>query len=293
MKNNRYTPYILLSPVILIMTGFVLYPIGITFFYSLQNLNLTKPQEQVYVGFQNYAKLLSSSDFWLALSNSLFVLFGVVLCCVVGGFIVGMMLSQKARFNRLLLAVIIVPWALPGIVNGILWRFIFYAGNGLANLVLLRMHILQLPYQWLTNRFVALGIVSFISAWRHIPFCSIVFLAAIQSIPKSTLEAARMDGAKKIHEIFYIIIPMISSSLKIVLVTSILHGINVFDEIVALSGYRDLTKTLLIENYLVSFSFLDFGKGSALVYLIMIFSGILGFIHIQNLTQTKGRRNEA
>lgn len=292
MKTKRtYTPYLLLSPVILIMAGFVFYPILITFIYSLQRLNLTKPHEQRFIGLENYRAILASRDFWLAFSNSAFVLVLVVFFSMLGGFIVGWMLSKKTKLSGLLIAFSIIPWALPGIVNGILWRFIFYSGNGLANMILLKSHLVSEPYQWLSNRFVALFIIAFISSWRHIPFCSIVFLAAIQSIPKSTLEAARMDGASKLREIIHIVIPMISSSFKIVFATAVLHAVNVFDEIVALSGYRDLTKTLLVENYLTTFSFLDFGKGSALVYLIMIFSGMIGFLHIKTLSQ-KGAYDE-
>lgn len=283
--KKKYTPYFLLSPVILIMTGFVFYPILVTLIYSMQKLNLTKPHEQRFIGLENYRAVLTSSDFWLAFSNSAFVLILVVLFSTLGGFILGWMLSKKTKWSGLLIATSIIPWALPGIVNGILWRFIFYSGNGLANMILLKTHLFSEPYQWLSNRFVALFIIAFISSWRHIPFCSIVFLAAIQSIPKSTLEAARIDGANTVQEILNIVIPMISSSFKIVFATSVLHAVNVFDEIVALSGYRNLTKTLLVENYLTTFSFLDFGKGSALIYLIMILSGLIGFMHIKTLSK--------
>lgn len=288
MRRKNYTPYLLLSPAILIMVGFVFYPILVTFWYSLQKMNLTKPKERAFIGLENYIKILSSGDFWYAFSNSSFILILVVSFCMIGGFVLGLLLSRKMRWSGLLIALSIVPWALPNIINGILWRFIFYSGNGLANMLLLNLNLLQEPYQWLGNRYVALSIISFITVWRHIPFCGIVFLAAIQSIPKSTLEAARMDGAGKVREIFHIVIPMISSSFKVVFATSVLQAVNVFDEIVALSGYRDLTKTLLIENYLTTFSFLDFGKGSALVYLIMAFSAWIGFLHISNLTKGRG-----
>lgn len=287
MERKKYTPYLLLSPMIIVMGALVFYPILVTFWYSLHRMNLTKPAEYAFIGVENYLKILSSKGFWHAFSNSAFVLVLVVGFCIIVGFAVGLALSRKTKASGFLLALSIVPWALPGIINGILWRFIFYSGNGLANRILLNLHMIEEPYQWLGNRFVALGIISFITVWRHVPFCSIVFLAAIQSIPKSTLEAARMDGANKIREIFHIVIPMISSSFKIVFATSVLQAVNVFDEIVALSGYRDLTKTLLIENYLMTFSFLDFGKGSALVYLIMLFSGWIGFVHISNLTGGK------
>lgn len=253
----------------------------------MQKMNLTKPKERSFIGLQNYSKILSSKDFWYAFSNSAFVLVLVVCLCIIGGFLLGFLLSKKTKLSAFLIAVAIIPWALPSIINGILWRFIFYSGNGLVNMILLKLNLLQEPYQWLGNRYIALSIIAGISVWRHLPFCGIVFLAAIQSIPKSTLEAARIDGADKREEIFHIVIPMTLSSFKVVFATSVLQAINVFDEIVALSGYRDLTKTLLIENYLTTFSFLDFGKGSALIYLIMAFSAWIGFLHISNLTKRR------
>ena len=271
-KKDNILAYILLSPSIIIMLGFVLYPILTTFIYSLHKLNLKRPKEVKFIFLDNYIQLLGSKSFHTALLNSLYVLLLMLIITAICSFALAMFLSGKSLVSKFLIAVLIVPWALPAVVNGILWRFIFYPGNGLANMLLLKLGLILSPIQWINNKYLALGIIAFISAWRHIPFCSLVFMAAIQQIPKSVLEASRLEGAGLMSRIRYIILPMLKPSCIIVLASTFIQAINIFDEIVALSAYRELTKTLLIENYLINFSFMDFGKGSALVYLIMLCS---------------------
>ena len=274
----------LLLPIIIIMAVLVYYPIIKTFSYSLQKMKLTAPQDTGFVGLANYRCVLESDSFWYSLQNTLFLLVVVVLFTTVFGICVALMLNVDTKISGLLMAAAVLPWALPPVVNGIIWRFIFYPGYGFMNKLLIGLGVIEQPIEWMSRRFLLLFVVAVVVAWRSIPFTAIVCLAGLRAIPHEFYEAARIDGAGRWSSFRYITGPLMLPFIGIGITSASITAINIFDEIVALAGYSDLGKNLLIESYLTTFSFLDFGKGSALTYIIMLISAILGFFYLRNLT---------
>ncbi|MBU3877691.1 sugar ABC transporter permease [Faecalicatena sp. AGMB00832] len=275
----------LLLPIIIIMAVLVYYPIIKTFSYSLQKMKLTAPQDTGFVGLANYRSVLESDSFWYSLQNTLFLLVVVVLFTTVFGICVALMLNVDTKISGLLMAAAVLPWALPPVVNGIIWRFIFYPGYGFMNKLLIGLGVIDQPIEWMSHRFLLLFVVAVVVAWRSIPFTAIVCLAGLRAIPHEFYEAARIDGAGRWSSFRYITGPLMLPFIGIGITSASITAINIFDEIVALAGYSDLGKNLLIESYLTTFSFLDFGKGSALTYIIMLISAILGFFYLRNLTR--------
>lgn len=282
IKDNR-KPYLLLLPSLLIMVIFVFFPIFRTLIYSLQKFKLTKPNEIEFIGLKNYREIVESPDFHKALMNSFVIIFWVILFVMAASIFVALILNHRTRLTSFLTAVAILPWALPPLVNGIIWGFIFNPAYGLVNKLLLSLQWIQQPIPWTNNLQFLLLIVSIIVSWRVVPFCALIILSSLQNIPKDLYEASSMDGANRIQTFFSITIPTIIPSLVICLTQATLAGINVFDEVIALVGYRQDSQTLLIYNYQNTFSFLNFGYGSAITYLIMIVSGIAGYFYVKGL----------
>lgn len=287
MERNKKTTFLFLLPCTLIMVFSVFLPIIATFGYSLRNFNLTDPTNQKFIGFQNYATVLKSKDFQSALFNSLAVLLMVVVIGLTISMVIAFVLNKKTKITSLLTAFVIVPWALPPIVNGIMWKFIFFPGHGLMNKILLSLNLVSAPVSWITNRGLFLFVVSMVIAWRIIPFSAIVILANLQSIPKNYYEAFKMEGSTGAQTFRYLTLPLIVPSLGVVLINLTTTAINVFDEVIALSGYQFANQTLLVYNYSNTFSFLDFGLGSSISYIIMILSGVFGYFYVRNMTVEK------
>lgn len=285
MKKDSKQALFFLLPMIAIMIGLVFYPIIKTFFYSLQQYKLTDLSNSKFVGLENYIEILKSKHFQEALVNTLIVMVVVIVIGFIFSIVVAAMLNVKTKISGLLTAIAIIPWALPPIVNGQMWKFIFYPGYGLMNKILINLHIVSEPIKWLDSRYGTLLIIGLIVAWRVIPFCAILLLANMQAIPKEVYEAADVDGASNKQIFTYITIPLLMPSVAIVLTNLTMTAINVFDEIVALVGYRSMGQTLLIYNYTETFSFLNFGLGSAITYIIMIGSGIFGYFYIKNMNK--------
>ena len=284
MKREKFA-YTLLAPMIIIMLVLVIYPIAATFSYSLKKWKLSKPNDIRFIGLKNYINILSSESFLQSVKNTLFILGTVVIFTTIVSILVALFLNIKVRFSGVLLAIAIVPWAIPPFVNALLWKFVFYSGYGFLNKLLLNLHLISTPISWLDNRYSLLFIVSIVVSYRLIPFMTLICLAGRQSISGTLIEAAKIDGAGRFMVFKKIITPLMLPFLAVGITQTSISAINVFDEIVALSGYSDMGKSMLIESYLITFNFLEFGKGSAYTYIIMLFAGILGFVYIKSLNR--------
>lgn len=284
-KKLDILPYLLLLPVIVIMCVLVFYPIIMTFSYSLQKMKLTAPGDIRLIWFDNYRSILTSQEFWYSFQNTIFLLVTVVLLTTVFGLLVALLLNVDSKMSGLLMAAAVLPWALPPVVNGIIWKFIFHPGYGFMNKLLINLGITEKPIEWMSSRWLLLAVIAIVVAWRSIPFCAIVCLAGLKAIPADLYEAAKIDGGCRTLSFFHITWPLIFPFLGIGITSASITAINIFDEIVALAGYSDLGKNLLIESYLTTFSFLDFGKGSALTYIIMFLSAILGIFYLKSLNR--------
>lgn len=284
IKNNK-SPWFLLLPSILIMGIFVFYPIVKTFYYSLHRFKLTRPDQIEMIGLRNYMSVLQDKNFHNALINSLSVLAYVILFVMISSLFVALLLNQKRKLTPLLTAIAILPWALPPLVNGVLWSFIFHPSYGMLNKLLISSGITQASIAWTANTGWLMLIVSLIVSWQVVPFCAIVLLANLQSIPQDIYEASAMDGANSPQTFFSVTLPLLLPSLLICLTQASLSAVNIFDEIVALVDYRKDAQTLLIYNYQNTFSFLDFGYGSAITYVVMLLTGIFGYLYVRNIAK--------
>ena len=283
--KKKILPYLLLAPMILIMGVLVFYPIAATFSYSLKKWKLTAPGDIRFIGFDNYKNILKSESFWYSLQNTLFLLVLVVVATSILGVLVSLFLNIQVKGAGILLAIAVLPWALPPYVNGILWKFVFHSGYGFMNKVLIGLGMVDKPVEWLTSRWMLRVVVAIVVVWRSVPFMTLVCLAGRQSIPHGLYEAAKIDGAGTFQIFRRITFPLMLPFIGIGITSTSVTAVNVFDEIIALSGYSDMGKNILVESYLTTFTFLDFGKGSAVTYLVMFVAAILGVFYLKSLNK--------
>lgn len=285
MKKNNKIPWLLLLPCLFIIITTVFYPIIKTFLFSLQNYKLTEPYNNKYIGLDNYIKVLKSDEFYSALKNSMILLIFTVIIAFISSMIVGVILNKKSKVSSILTAIAIVPWALPPLANGIIWKFIFYPGYGLMNKVLISLNIIEKPIEWTNSLYTTLFVVSVVVSWKVVPFCAILILSSLQNIPKELYEASKVDGSNRLQEFREITLPLLMPSISIILIQITIASINVFDEVVSITGYKYDSSTLLIYNYMNTFSFLDFGFGSSITYIVMLLSGVIGYFYIRNISR--------
>lgn len=283
--KKKVLPYLLLAPMIFIMGVLVFYPIFATFSISLKKWKLTSPGDIHYIGLKNYTEILQSDSFRYSMQNTLFILLFVVVFTTILGCLIATFLNVDVKCSGILLALSILPWALPPFVNGILWKFVFFSGYGFMNKLLMGLGLIGQPIEFLSARWSLLLIVSIVVVWRSTPLMALVILAGRQSVPDSVYEAAKVDGGNRGTIFFYVTVPLMLPFVGVGLTSTSVTAINVFDEIVALSGYSDLGKNILMESYLTTFEFLNFGKGAAVTYIVMFCAFILGVFYLRSLNK--------
>ena len=274
-------------PCLLLLLISVILPVVLTFRYSLKYYNLTEPQNEKFIWFENYVKIFKDPHFYNALYNSVLILVMVMIIGLVFSIITGLVLNVKSKINPVLTALVIIPWAMPPIVNGIMWKFIFFPGYGFMNKILMNLHLIKNPISWTDNRYLFLLVISIVVSWRIIPFSSLVILANLQNIPESYYDTVKVFGGNKFQEFYYVTLPMLLPSIGVVLINLTTTALSIFDEVIAISGYQFEIQTLLVYNYSTTFNFLDFGYGSAISYVVMILSGIFGYFYVRNMAYEK------
>lgn len=287
-KHHNKDAYIFVSPLAFITIVLIYVPIAVTFYYSFINLELTKPKPRAFVGLANYLNLVTDKLVIRGLINSLFIMCAILIMTIILGLAFALILKIDTPINGFLTAVAIVPWAMPPIVSGIVWRWMFHPNFGLINSIAMRLGFISEPVQWFLNPVYILLIVSISGAWRAIPLGAVTFLAALQCIPVHLYESAEIDGCGKIKGFFHITLPLLRPSLSIVITTTSITAINVFDEVVSLMGFSNVNSTLMMEIYLRTFKFMRFSEGSALTWMVMIFAGILGIFYVRRIYRKVG-----
>lgn len=282
-RGRRWTPYLFVAPMVFVMVVLVYYPTISTMTFGFQEMNLVKPEAKGFVGFHNFVDVVGNPAVWSALLNSVVLLVIVLIGTVIGGLATALILLKDTPVKGVLTAIMILPWALPPVVNGILWRWMFHPSFGFVNKLLLKLGIIHQGIQWLTNPYLVLLIASFVVIWRTVPLAAILLLSGLQSIPGELHESAVLDGSTTGQEFRSITLPLLRPVIAIVVTLTSITGISLFDEIVSFTGFSFQTRTVMMQIYLETFRFLNFGKGSALVTMFMVITGVLAFFYIRTL----------
>jgi multiple sugar transport system permease protein/N,N'-diacetylchitobiose transport system permease protein len=273
------------TPAAIAILLIVAYPLVRAFWLSLHDVVLTRPGEEPFVGLQNYAYELTNPDFWAAVGRSLFFTVFSTAIEVVLGVGLALLMDQPLRGRWLLRTLVILPWALPTIVNALMWRWIDNAEYGALNALLYQTGLIDGYRQWLSDPSTAMWMVIIADAWKMTPLVAILVLAALQGISREQLEAARVDGAGSLAALRYIILPLLTPTILIVLVLRTMEAFKVFDIIWIMTngGPANTTQTIAIYAYQTAFRAYNFGRGAALGYLIALAIMILAALYLRLL----------
>jgi multiple sugar transport system permease protein len=181
------------------------------------------------------------------------------------------LLQKKFRGRGIVLAIMILPWALPGVVEGVIWSWIYDPTFGVLNSVLKSLHILS-QYQIFvgTRQIESIFLISLVQVWQITPLAALLVLASLQSIPAELYEAARVDGAGWWQVIRKVTLPLIRPGLAIATVEALVLSINVFDQVYVLNAAATTASSVMNTTYFITFQDLNFGQGYALSLLATV-----------------------
>jgi multiple sugar transport system permease protein len=275
-RETQILGWILVAPAMLAVTALVLYPLIHGFKQSIRSGGFLFGEQPGYVGTRNYRDVLSDPTSRDAMRHTLeYVVLAVSLELVLGVF-VAVTLHRVFRGRGLVLAILILPWALPSVVSGVLWRRVFDPDNGLLNSVLMQLHVISHPHVWLAGGRGAIVYITLVHVWGVLPLVSLIFLAGLQSIPEEVYSASAVDGAGPWRQFRYVTLPLLRPSVAIALTVGTLLAISIFDEIYVLNGTALNTRSILIQVYNTTFVTADFAHGTALAFLLAGLTALLG-----------------
>ena len=287
-KQGRLAFWLLL-PAAVAVFGVIIYPIIRTLFISFFEVTSALATDTPFVGIDNYVHVLTSASFWDSMGRTLYFTIVSTALELTFGLIVAGLLNAKLKARWLFRAIVVIPWAIPTIVNAAMWKGIFNAQYGSLNALLTQLGIIDEYQAWLGDPTTALNMVILADVWKTTPLVAFFLLAGLTSIPPELYEAAKLDRARWPRIFRSIVLPMLVPSISIVLVLRTVEAFKVFDIIYAMTrgGPANGTQTVAYYAYTTAFSDQNFGVGSALSYIIVVVILALSAIYLRLLRRSE------
>ena len=260
----------LVAPAVLIILSVNLYPIGYSVYLSL--FDIRGLINRGFVGLENYRDLLSAGTLYRSLVATAYFTFGAVLVQTGLGLAVALALNVPFRGNYLVRSLLMVPWAIPSALGALMWQRFFSSVDGYVNASLRALGLLSGTINWFLNPWLAMTVVIWVDSWKMTPLYAIIFLAALQAIPKELYETAAIEGANRFQSFWFITFPILRPVIAIVLILRTVLVFQAFDFIYILTsgGPGDSTRVIAYYAYQEAFAFLQRGRGAAMAIIIFL-----------------------
>jgi putative chitobiose transport system permease protein len=286
----RATPWLFLAPSLVLIAIFIVYPIGAVLYYSFTDYNIVNPP--VWVGLDNYRRLVADSTFWKALTHSIVYLI-VTPTIIALSVTLAIVVNRKLRGIHFYRALYYVPAVSGSIAIGICWRWLFDR-NGFVNSALQSLGVIDQPVQWLADPNLVLPIAMLLTIWAGIGYYAVIFLAGLQNIPEELYDAAVIDGCNNFQKHRHVSLPGLRPQIVFVAVISSLAALKVFDEIYVLTGRTGgiLDSGVTVVFYLWRQAFTDLahaGYASAIAIVLLVLTLIFSIVNVRLLERGSER----
>jgi multiple sugar transport system permease protein len=278
-RESRRLGIVMGAPAVAVTAALVVYPLVKGFITSLQSGEASYGESPEFVGLDNYREVLKTSTAVDAVLHTLAYVVLAVTLEIVLGLIVAVTLNRVFRGRGIVLAILILPWALPSVVSGVLWRRVFDPESGLLNSVLLQLHVIDHPHVWLAGNDTAIAFITIVHVWGVLPLISLVLIAGLQAIPEEVYAASSVDGANPVRQFRHITLPLLRPALAVALTVGTVWAIAIFDEIYVLNGTALNTRSVLMEVYNTTFVDADFAHGTALAFMLALVTELFATVY--------------
>lgn len=281
-RRRAWAGRLFVAPNLAAVAVFMLFPLGFSLYMSFQRWDVFRPPK--FMGLKNFQELFTSDPlFLIAIRNTVIFTLGTVVPTIVVSLVVAGVLNRRVRGIGIFRTIVFLPLAISSVVMAVVWQFVFNTDNGLLNIMLGWVGISPVP--WLVEPRWAMASLCIVSVWRSVPFATVILLAAMQGVPETVYEAAKIDGAGEIRQFFSITVPLIRGSISFVGVISIIHAFQAFDLVYVLNGANGGPETgtyvLGIMLFQHAFSFLEFGYASALAWVMFAILLVLTVVQLR------------
>lgn len=277
--------YLFVLPALIYMLALVGYPIVSNIILGFQDTTIMTIASKVkkFVGFRNYVELFKDGILNITISNTLFYTVVCIIFQFVIGFLLALLFNKKFALSQKLRGFIMISWLIPVTITALMYKFMFSVSGGIINELLLNLHIISKPVEWLLRPSSALWAVIIANIWIGVPFNMILLITGLTTIPKDVYESAEIDGANFIHKFFLITVPLLKPAIKAVLILGFIYTFKVFDLVYVMTqgGPVNATEMLSTYSYKLSFVEFNFSKGAATANVLFIILFVVSVFYLK------------
>jgi multiple sugar transport system permease protein len=279
MWTLRPVHYLMVVPVHLLLLVFIFVPALYVGWLSLTHSTFGGPAE--FVGLSNYAALLGDRIFWRSFWNTLLVVNVVVYGELALGLGLALLMSGWVPMKRLVIAVILAPYAITEVTAVVMWRYMLEPDVGMINYALKSIGLGQI--EWSTEPFSALMVVSVLAIWQHLPFTFLILYAAVTTIPNELIESAKVDGATAWQTFWHVTLRLILPAVFVALMFRYIFAMRIFSEVWLLTegGPARMTEVLAVYLYRQAFRYHEFGAASATGWMLLALSLVIALPYLR------------
>ncbi len=269
VKKRSIWPYLLVAPAVFIILCVVFVPVANAIIMSFQNYDLRRPKDIAFNGVANYIEALGDSKFQSSFFKTIIWVVAGVGFQFLFGFILAILLNQEFKGRGAIRAISMIPWVTPGVLIGLMWRWIYDGNQGVLNDILMKLHLISDKVPFLSQDGTAFPSVILTIIWQGIPFFALMLLAALQGVSSDMYEAADIDGATAIQKLAYITIPSIKNTIFVTALLRVIWVANSVDVIFNMTEGRFGTLTMSVYVYQKG-NALDLGYASAMALILAL-----------------------
>lgn len=272
-------------PVMVVLALVAVFPIIYSFYTSLFNLKLSRPHRVPFVWLDNYVKVLSDELFWESVwRTTSFTVMSVTAISLLA-LVIALLLNETFRGRRVISTIVLIPWAIPTVANGLLWKWIYDSGYGALNGLLYQLGFIDSYVTWLGDADKTIPLISNAFVWKEVPLAAILILVTMKSVPADLYRAAKVDGANVIQRFVHITLPSLKPGFMLVMIYETMMAIRHFDLFFLLTegGPANASHVVSWQIYVETFRNLSFGTGSAMSYILAIVTFALAYFIIKTL----------
>ena len=271
-RDERVAAYIFVAPAVILLIAFLVVPMIYTVYFSGFKYQIMRPDAMKFIGFENYQKLFSDKNFWLALKNTVYFTVIVVPCQCALALALALLVSKKFRGVAVFRTMYFAPQLTSMVVISVLWSVLYNANpnTGLINSILVSLGMS--PIKFLSDANTAMNSIIFMSAWQGAGYQMMIFLAGLQGIPRDQYDAASVDGATKFKQFLYITLPGLKGTIKYVIMITMIQAMKLFTQpyIMTQGGPKNSTKTLVYYIYTQGFQKGNFGYACSIAAVFFV-----------------------
>ncbi|EET60030.1 ABC transporter, permease protein [Marvinbryantia formatexigens DSM 14469] len=279
-------------PAAIYMMIFIGYPMIQNLILSFKNVDVysfAQPDNQKFIGFQNYIELFTSGNSIMtkAIINTLIFTVGSIFFQFIIGFGLALLFSRKFPGCSFFRGVTMISWLLPVTVAGLLFKFMFASSGGIVNQFLMALGLIEKPMEWLLQPKTAMVAIIIANIWIGIPFNMMLLITGLTTIPAEVYESCSLDGANKLQTLFRITIPMIKPAIMSVLTLGFVYTFKVFDLVWVMTKGGPVNSTELVSTYAYRLSFeeFQFSKGAAAANILFLILLVVGIFYIKLINE--------